>query len=426
MPSGRAAVGLGSDASGIGSAFTTIETDRPFAAAPVAAVVRRGRASGAGEPVVPLGIDADFFVEGAACDGIVGVVTGVPVAGVDAAEADFLGVWLVLTDLVEADTATCLTVTLVLLAAGLEVLADAEGFDEGAFADDDDFAVVFVIVADLEAEAAAGFVATVEVLDDKALVVVAFFLAGALRRSGTSSSSSSLLSLSLTSSSLVDSSRFRLALVFAPFAAPLPLGIVVAGKSQCPRSSDLIFLLMKASRVFVTFGFARMSTCTLRTSARIAQIAFESCIRDIVALYLWMRSPMSVNSIGDTFVGFENGMLYCLSRTMFTQIVNVSMISLSNLTGRAVTDVSHLSSVDTPGNVSVCCSIRYTIEVRHWKSRPRPFAQSRSLPNPWSPSIFCWICLTSVGRIPVRACSRSMQEIHHRSRASIGETYLLA
>lgn len=104
---------------------------------------------------------------------------------------------------------------------------------------------------------------------------------------------------------------------------------------------------MKVSIVFVTFVFARMSTWTLRTSARIAQIAFESCIRDIVDLCLWMRRPMMVNSIGDTFVGFENGILYCLSRTMLTQIAKVCMISLSNLTGRGVIDVSHFSSVAT-------------------------------------------------------------------------------
>lgn len=135
---------------------------------------------------------------------------------------------------------------------------------------------------------------------------------------------------------------------------------------------------------------------------------------------------MSVNSIGDTFVGFENGMLYALSRTKFTQIVNVSMILCSNLTGRALIDVSHLSNTDTPGNVSVSCSIRYTIEAKHWKSRPRPLAHSRSLPNPLSPSIFCWICLTSVGRVPVRACSLSAQDIDYLPSTSNGETYLLA
>ena len=114
-----------------------------------------------------------------------------------------------------------------------------------------------------------------------------------------------------------------------------------------------------------------------------------------------------VNSIGDTFVGFENGMLYCLSRTILTQIAKVCMMSLSKLMGRGLIDINHFSSVATWGNVSVCCSIRYTMEARHWKSRPRPLAHSRSFPNPSSPRILSWICLTRVGRTPVRACRRS-------------------
>ena len=52
-PSGRGTVGLGSTASGAGSALTTMETDRAFAAA---RGVRRGRANGTG-----------FFAEDVAC-----------------------------------------------------------------------------------------------------------------------------------------------------------------------------------------------------------------------------------------------------------------------------------------------------------------------------------------------------------------------
>lgn len=209
---------------------------------------------------MPPEVDIDFFVEGVPCEGIVGVATGVLVAELDNPEVGFLlTAWLteeVLTDFVEADIATCLTVTLLLFAASLEVLADVDGL--GAFATGDDFAVVFVVVDVL---AAADFVAVVDVLDDGALLAVAaFFLAGALRRSGTSSSSSSSLSLSLTSSSLLDSTRFRLVLIFVPLVVALVLGIAFAGKSNCPRSSVLIFLLMKASMVFVTFVLARMST----------------------------------------------------------------------------------------------------------------------------------------------------------------------
>ena len=286
VPSEGGTAGLGNTLSGVGSVFTTVETDRAF---PAARGVLRGRASGTREPLEP----AAFFPDGVPCGAIVGVAAGVPFAGLKTVDDDFLvamGVWLtvgdVLVDFVGADTVTCLTVTLLLLVAGLEVLTEADGFEDVAFVAGNAFADFAVAARPVEDDALV-FVVEVVVLDEVVLAEVAiFFFAEYFLLSGSSSSSSLLSSLSLTSSSLLGSGRLRLAPVFAPFMDALPLGIAVAGTSQWPRSRVLIFLLRKVSIVFVTLVFARMSTWTLRTSARIAQIALESCIKDIVDLCL--------------------------------------------------------------------------------------------------------------------------------------------
>lgn len=178
-----------------------------------------------------------FFTDGVG-GGIVGVATGVreAFAGLEVVDDRVLltfEVWLIigelLADFVEEDTVTCLTVTLLLIVAGLEVLAEV--FDGAAFVAGVDLTVLEVVVR-LEDDAVVVFVVVAAVLEDDALRGVMTFFAGTLFRNGTSSSLSSLASLSLTSSSLLGSSRFRLTPVFAPFTAALPLDIAVAGTSQ--------------------------------------------------------------------------------------------------------------------------------------------------------------------------------------------------
>ena len=82
--------GLGNTLSGVGSVLTTVETDRAF---PAARGVLRGRASGTREPLEP----AVFFTDGVPCCGaIVGVAVGIPFAGLETVDDDFLVFVLVL------------------------------------------------------------------------------------------------------------------------------------------------------------------------------------------------------------------------------------------------------------------------------------------------------------------------------------------
>lgn len=116
----------------------------------------------------------------------------------------------------------------------------------------------------------------------------------------------------LLSSSELCTVRF-LFLGFACSALPLLRSRMswIAGGS--PSSSPLKLFgslsVMNPYMCFTTLPFARMSLNSARTSLRIFPNACESSASDKLAMCALMRMPAMTNSIGETRVGFWNGVL---------------------------------------------------------------------------------------------------------------------
>lgn len=183
-----------------------------------------------------------------------------------------------------------------------------------------------------------------------------------------------------------------------------------AGVSPFPspmRSSTPSPLVMNWNMVLMTLLFWRISSCWLRTSARMRQIAFESCMSEWVFRKRDMSTPIIVNSIGETRAGLLNAALYLLSFTNVMKMRNVSSTASRVLAGTGVGDESHFSSRGTPGKMVLWESMRCMMVARHWKSLPRSCPQSRSSPKPSSPSTIDWTSRISAGHGPGIACMRS-------------------